>query len=117
MTTQITGPTHMDRLMAALSVAVQVTAESPVVPTHVRAEEHIGFEPPVGVLLYLHHDPEGVRAAAERFGLAVQERPRDGDAVYTYADGERDGVPFRFWALTDAPVEAVTEAAGGAVAS
>lgn len=105
MTTEITFRPGTDGLMAALSVAEQLTAASPAVPSNLKlnscefAPIEGGWERPTGVLLYFHLSPENVRAFAERFGAVVGEEPRPGDDTYTYADGVLDGVPFRAWTL------------------
>jgi hypothetical protein len=114
VSSQSTSLTKIDRLMAALSVAERLTAESPVAPDSVAVTEHtaFGYIPgafvwAIGVVLNMHRDPDGVRAFAEAFGVEVKaELWNDGSDVHTFADGVVGGVPFRAYALMEVTAEA-----------
>ncbi|MGP4084141.1 hypothetical protein [Streptomyces sp. KR55] len=115
MTTQITFRPGTAGLMAALSIAETLAANSPAVPSSIDIDsgdfdliEVEGvFERPIGVTIYFHRSPENVLAFAEKFGATVGERPHGDEDTYTYADGVLDGVPFRAWALERAADKAV----------
>ncbi|MFJ1667431.1 hypothetical protein ACIOK4_13785 [Streptomyces bottropensis] len=108
MTEQTTAQSKTHRLMAALSVAERLTAESPITPSNLRVDGHSDWASPlIGVLLYFHRDPEAVRVFAEHFSLTVLQRGCGEDDEYTLADGVVDGVPFRAWSLTEVKSSAV----------
>ncbi|MET7458477.1 hypothetical protein ABZT03_43045 [Streptomyces sp. NPDC005574] len=109
MTDQITFRPGLEGLMAALSVAEQVTAKSPVTPHGVAiSKDHFDhvpgtdFERPMGVLLHFYPGVEQVREFAEALGVEVAERPHGDEDTYTYAEGVLNGVPFRAWTLVAA---------------
>lgn len=114
MTTQITFRPGLEGLMAALSVAEQLTASSPVLPHGVQiGSDHFDYAPgtdfqrPTGVLLFFAQSAENVYAFAEAVHVAVQEREHSAEQTYTFAEGVLDGVPFRAWTLTNTVVSAV----------
>lgn len=108
MTIESTEPTKVDRLMAALSLAEKLTAESPVIPSNLRVDNHADWSSAsIGVLFYFHRDPGAVRAFAEHFSVPVSRRGCGADDEYTLAEGVVDGVPFRAWTLTTVEVSAV----------
>lgn len=107
---QVTFRPGIEGLMAALSAAEQLAASSPVVPSHVRIDEHSSWfvdrARPLGVHLYFHRDENAVRAFADSVGAAVQQLDDEADRL-TSASGALNGVPFRAWTLTNAEVTAV----------
>ncbi|RPE40206.1 hypothetical protein EDD90_3242 [Streptomyces sp. Ag109_O5-1] len=114
MTTEITFRPGLEGLMAALSVAEQVTAASPAVPDQVNlTSAHFDYVPgtdfqrPTGVLLFFHRSIEQVREFAAAFGLETADRAHGETDVYTYAEGVLNGVPFRAWTLTAVEAPAV----------
>lgn len=110
MAQEITFRPGIEGLMAALAVAEQLAASSPVVPSSARADEHSGWlvdqQHPIGVHLYFHRDEAAVRAFADHFG-AETASVVDGPDRLTTANGALNGVPFRAWTLTDVEAAAV----------
>lgn len=114
MNAQITFRPGLEGLMAALSVAEQITACAPVPPHGVQiGSDHFGYVPgtdfkrPTGVLLFFASNVDQVRAFAEALRLPVAEREHPGEQKYTFAEGVLNGVPFRAWTLTAAESPAV----------
>lgn len=112
MSQQITSPTKIDRLMAALSAAEQMAANSPAIPTAISVQDNLDGSFTVEV--FFHHRPEDVAAFAAAFGSVASARPHYGDdtKTYTSADGSVDGIAFRAWSL-----DAVVVAEQGPVAA
>lgn len=110
MSNEITFRPGIEGLMAAFAAAEELAAASPVVPTHVRIDEHSGWfvdqARPLGVHLYFHRDEDAVRAFADCFG-AETATTVDGPDRCMAAGGVLNGVPFRAWTLTDVEVRAV----------
>jgi sugar phosphate isomerase/epimerase len=109
VTNEITYRPGVEGFMAALALAERLTAQSPIVPSHVRIDPSDWdcidvdgtFKRPAGVQLYFHRSLENVHAFAEAFGATVDEQPHPGENTYWYADGVLDGVPFRAWTLVE----------------
>lgn len=97
--------THREKLMAALSAAEQLVAESPHEPYGVHVTGAVPrFGGEVGVDLHFGADPEGVTALSV-FGGVVAERDgttRDGERFHeTTCLGRFAEVPFWAWTRTE----------------
>lgn len=98
------NPTHRERLMAALSAAENLVAQSPAEPYTVDISHHSEFPAAaVGVLIFFRKDPAGVCALAAAMGVEPSRTASEFGGrplVDIAASGELDGVPFLAWTRT-----------------
>lgn len=109
MSTQITAPAEQDTrqrdgFMAALAAAEQFISTSPVLPSSMDIRCY-PWDCTPEISPYFHGRAEAVREFAAFFGAEVSERIHDDGRVNTEAVGRVNGVAFRAWSLTEAPVE------------
>ncbi|MCM2427349.1 hypothetical protein [Streptomyces sp. RKAG337] len=116
-------PSQRERLMAALSAAENLVAQSPAEPYTVDITHHSAFPADaVGVQIFFRQDPGGVREFAAVMGVEPVEMASEFGGrplVDTVASGDLDGVPYLAWtrAYKAAEVPALDTAPASGVAA
>lgn len=96
--------TQRAHLMAALSAAETITANTVVVPTVLRLVASPLEDGPFSVEAYFHDRPESLADFAAALDLPLSMRPHTANPKLPFAEarGEAYGITVRAWSLGDA---------------